>query len=153
MVDRRINYDRGVIIRQHKRTGMDVFMYVDTPGVFLNAFGTSIDEKLASEAGFDIENLGKERMKRERMKAAMDAIELELAIADESGKEKVVLENQGFKVIDIGLGRHFVLDPEGNRLTQVALPLEQAKVLVQQLAPAPSKAPEKQPEAKPEKAK
>lgn len=135
MANRKIDYDRGVIISQHKQTGMDIFMYVDTPGVYLNAFGTPVADKLAKEAGYDVEKFGKERVKRERMKAATDAIEQELAIVNDQGVKTVVEETEGFKIIDIGLGRHFVEDPDGNKLTSVPLPLEQAKVLLRQLVP------------------
>ena len=135
MANRKINYDRGVIISQHKSSGMDVYMYVDTPGVYLNAFGTPIDEQLAKEAGFDVVKYGKDRVKRERMAAAMGAIEHELEIANEEGNKKTVKEQNGFKVIDIGLGRHYVEDPDGNRLTATPLPLEQSVLLLDKIAP------------------
>lgn len=136
MAQRNIDYDRGVIIKTHNASGMDVYMYADTPGVFLNAFGTEVDEKLAKEAGYDVDRLSREKVKRERIAAAAQMIEQELALADKEGQKEVVVERAGFKVIDIGLGRHFVEDPDGNRLTVHALPLEQAKTLLDQLTPS-----------------
>lgn len=132
---RHIDYDRGVIIKIHQQTGMDVFMYADEPGVFRNAFGTEIDASIAKEAGFDTDRLVKEKVKRERLAEAARSIEQELALADDEGKKDVVSERNGFKVIDVGLGRHFVEDPDGNRLTLHALPLEQAKGLLEKLVP------------------
>lgn len=133
MTTRKIDYDRGVIISQHKASGMDVFMYVDTPGVYLNAFGAPVSDQLAKEAGYDVEKFGKDKLKRERMAKAMTAIEAELAIADEVGKKNVVEEKGGFKIVDMGVGRHYVEDPDGNRLNSVPLPVEQARVLLTQL--------------------
>ena len=130
---RKIDYDRGVIISQHKASGMDVFMYVDTPGVYLNAFGTPVSDQLAKEAGYDVEKFGKDKLKRERMAKAMTAIEAELAIADEVGKKNVIEEKGGFKIVDLGVGRHYVEDAEGNRLNSIPLPVEQARVLLAQL--------------------
>lgn len=135
MSQRKIDYDRGVIIKIHQTSGMDVFMYVDTPGVFLNAFGTEIDPSIAKEAGYDVDRLLREKVKRERMAQAAKLIEQELALEEKEGVREVVAERQGFKVIDLGLGRHYVEDPEGNQLTAQPLPLEQAKLLLSKLTP------------------
>jgi hypothetical protein len=135
MANRKIDYDRGVLIKTHPSMGMDIYMYVDTPGVYLNAFGTEVPMELATASGYDTERFGKEKIKRERMKLAMASIEAELELADKQEKQEVVYSKGDFKVVDIGLGRHFVQDPDGNRLTTQAIPLEQAKVLVDQLVP------------------
>jgi len=135
----KIDYDRGVIIRSHTTTGMDVFMYVDTPGEYLTAHGTPVPDTIAKEAGYDVDILSKEKLKRERKQAAMDAIDKELN-NEKDVSEEVVEEKNGFKVVSIGLGRHHILVPEGNRLSTNVLPLDMAlKVMNAMADPVPKK--------------
>jgi len=131
-----IDYDRGVMKRIHP-SGISVYMYVDTPGVYLNAFGSEVAEEMAKTAGFDVGILAKKRLKNERMAAAMSAIEKELQGSEES-MEVVVAEREGFTIVDIGIGRHHLKDPDGNVLTPTAQPLEAAKLLMDQLVPKPA---------------
>ena len=135
--DRKIDYDRGVMIKVHNVTGMDIFMYMAEPGIYLNAFGTPVAEDLAAAAGYDIVKYGKERQRREKMKLAMSAIDAELQLADEISKDEelVVMERNGFKIIDIGLGRRIVKDPDGGILTVNPVPEELAMKLFDQLVP------------------
>lgn len=129
----KIDYDRGVIINTHKDTGMDVFMYVDQPGHFLTAHGGVVPDIVAGQAGYDVEKLAKERLRQERKGAAMAAIDKELN--DEKNIiEETVEERNGFKLISIGLGRHHVVDPDGNRLTQIPQPLDLANKLLDAMA-------------------
>jgi hypothetical protein len=131
---RNIDYDRGVLIRVHAQTGMDIFMYADQPGVFLNAHGTEVTPLLAQQAGYDTDKLVKERKKRERMAEAMAKIEREMDGQDEV-ESKIVEERDGYKIMDIGLGRHNLVDPDGDNLNTIPLPLEQAKLLLDSLIP------------------
>lgn len=130
---RAIDYDRGVIINVHKQTGMDVFMYLDTPGVYLNAHGGEVSEKLASEAGYDTVRWGKQRLIRERTADAHARIKEELEEA--ASQRRVVAERNGFQILDLGLGRHQVLH-DGEVLTKEVLPLDLAEELLEQLAPS-----------------
>lgn len=130
-----INYDRGVQKRKHTASGVDVYMYFDEPGVYRNAYGHPVSEVLAKQAGFDTETLTKERIKRERMASAMAAIEAELGSDAQKATLDVVLERGGYKVVHIGLGRHNVLDPDGNKLNSIQLPEQEAIKLVEHLAP------------------
>lgn len=124
-----IDYDRGVIIATHPGSGMDVFMYVDDPGKFLNAYSATVSDSIAKEAGYDVEKLSKDRVKKERKENAIALIDAELA-DDKDVKEEVVMEKNGFKIITTGLGRHHLVDPEGNRLTPNPLPRESAEKLL-----------------------
>lgn len=128
-----IDYDRGVIINTHKTYGMDVFMYVDDPGKFLNAHGRPVSDEIAGEAGYDVEKLAKDRTKKERKEQAMAMIDAELA-DDKDVKEEIVEERNGYKIITTGLGRHHVVDPDGNRLTSFPLMLEAAQKLMNGMA-------------------
>lgn len=108
-----IDYDRGVAKRKAPG-GVSVYMYNDSPGHYYNAYGTEVDESLAKAAGFPVERLRKERAKQERMTQAKDLIEKEFASAP--GEIKVVAKKGDFSLVDIGLGRFQVRDPDGTPL-------------------------------------
>lgn len=131
-----IDYDRGVHITTHQATGIDIFMYVDDPGVYLNAHGGNVSEELAREAGYDVEKLAKERTKKSRKDQALKMIDAELA-DDKDVREELVAERNGYKIITTGLGRHHLIDPDGNRLTNMPLPLEAAQKLLNGMAGEP----------------
>jgi hypothetical protein len=133
-----IDYDRGVIINTHERTGMDVFMYVDDPGKFLTAHSKVVPDEIAKEAGYDVEKLAKERNKKERKEKAMEMIDAELA-DDKDNRTETVLERNGYKVVTTGLGRHHVLDPDDNRLTNAPQSFEMAEKLLNAMAGAEKK--------------
>jgi len=80
-----IDYDRGVVKRIHPNLGVDVYMYRDDPGVFLNAFGTEVDVELAKSCGFDVDKLEKAKRKKEMMAKAMIEIEAQLAEEADAG--------------------------------------------------------------------
>lgn len=128
-VERKIDYDRGVMFMQEQTTGVNIYMYFDEPGHYRNHFGDEVNPMLAQQAGFNTEKWGKLRVKNERMAKAMTAIEAELATAGDA-KAEPVYEKAGYKVMDLGVGRHNVLDPDGNVLNTLALPLEVAQNLV-----------------------
>lgn len=133
MPDRVIDYDRGVIIKIEPITGSDVFMYVDAPGKYLSAHGKPISDQFAAAAGYDIEHLAKERVKLDRKKIASDAIDAELA-DDKDAKNAVVEEINGYKLVDIGLGRFLIRDPDDNLVTATPLAQEHAKKVIALLA-------------------
>ena len=126
-----IDLNRGVTIRRHPTTGVQVFMYKDTPGVFLNAHGTEVDPELAKSAGFNTEALLKDKLKRERMAVAMSTIEAEFSSGP--AMRETVRTQDGFQLIAVGLGRHKVLDPDGEELHAQPLTLEEANLLLDQL--------------------
>ena len=128
-----IDVNRGVMIQKHPSMGL-VYMYIDTPGVYLNAFGNEIPEAIAKQAFFDVETLGKERLKRERMRTAMTAIELELELANSAEEEIILWERGTFRVVGLGLGKAYLYDGE-DKLTPMAISQEEAKVLLDHLAP------------------
>lgn len=125
---RKVDYDRGVIIMTHPGSGMDVYMYVDSPGVYLNANELHVPDNLAAAAGYDVERLSKEKLRMERKAKAGALIDKELS-DDANTSEEEVSERNGFKLVSIGLGRHNVKDPDGNQLNAHPLPLESAQKL------------------------
>lgn len=132
--ERLIDYDRGALIMVHPGTGMDVFMYVDQPGVYMNAHGHAVADNIAREAGYDVEKLGKERVRRERIAAASAAIDQEFH--DTKDQDDIVVRCvDGWKLVSFGFGRHNVVDPDGNVLNKMPLSLEMGEKLFASFAP------------------
>lgn len=133
MSDRKVDYDRGAIIMSHPGSGMDVFMYVDTPGEYLDAHLNSVPDTIAGEAGYKVEQLAKERLRRHRKAQANAIIDQELA--DESDVEEVVVDSRNdFILVSSGLGRHNVKDHDGNVLNAHPLTKESAQKLFNAMA-------------------
>ena len=134
MSDRIIDYDRPCVIRVIGDLNMEVFMYKDDPGVFLNAWGKPVGDELAARAGYDVAAHKKAKLRKERMTQAAHAIAEEFEEGSK-GQTRVVAELAGFKVVEFGANRHRLEDPDGNVLTPgVALSLDTAKKLLRQLA-------------------
>lgn len=127
-----IDYDRGVMMNVHP-SNVEVYMYLDDPGVYLSAHGTPVTEDFARGAGFDVVEQTKKRQVKERMKVAMTRINAELELA--ASEKVVVMERNGFKLVDLGLDRHQVESPDGLVLNKDPLPLAQAKTLLEALTP------------------
>jgi hypothetical protein len=125
--------DRGVIMRTHPSMNMDIYMYVDDPGVYFSAHGDVVADDLARTSGFDVDKQSREQSIKQAMKKAQEEV---LAKFGEN-KSKVVAQRDGFKVVDLGLGRHNVMGPGGDLLTKSPVPLEQATILLDHLAPKP----------------
>lgn len=128
-----IDYDRGVHIRTVDSMGLDVFMYVDSPGVYLNAHGKEVSIELAKAAGFPVETHVKQRQIKERMATAIDQIKREMEAVPE--EKRVILERKGFTMIDIGLDRYQVLAPDGDVLTKNPMSKREAEIVFSQLVP------------------
>lgn len=134
-----IDLNRGVEIHRHRASGMYVYMYIDTPGVYLNHFGKPVDEALAEQAGYEVVRLGKEKLKRERMASAMSAIERELALADSAVAEVILEERGGYKVVQLALGNANIFDDEGNKLNSKPIPEQEARLLLTHMVPVDAK--------------
>ena len=126
-----IDLDRGVLHRR-TTTGVDVFMYYDTPGVFLNAYGAVVADSLAAEAGFDVERLSHDKRRRETMDAAMR--EIEEQYGSEAVRE-VKAERNGYKLIHVGLNRYNIEAPDESRLNPRPLTDVEANGIFNQLVP------------------
>ncbi len=134
MASRVIDYDRGVQIQTH-RSGVDVYMYIDDPGVYLNAYGTPVSEQLAKEAGYDTERWSRQKLAKDLIAKAKS--EIEAQISGTSGfVQKVVLSAGGFDVVAVNdYGGHVVKAPDGQVLTPYAMPFEACKALLSGVAP------------------
>lgn len=130
---RKISYKKKGGVEKHidTKTGVAVYMYLQEPGIYRNAFEGIVSEDLAKRAGFDVGRYGKAKTLRERMAQAKRIIEQELSIGVDAST--LVAEKEGFTVVTGGIGGGVVKDPEGNTLTQGPIPLEQAVALLDAL--------------------
>ena len=142
-----IDLDRGVHMRAHPSLGMDIYMYVGRPrdpskpesdwvgadpGIYFDAHGNEVSNVLAEQAGFDVES----HTKQHKIKVALEEAGKEVLVRFGETKNEVVKERAGFKIKDIGVGRHNVEDPDGNVLNgRQPLTLDQANILLSHLAP------------------
>ncbi len=127
-----IDLNRGVVHRE--TSGVEVYMYKDDPGVYLNAFGLPISEDLAKRAGFDIERFRRGHAFKDHMAKAEEQWKAQKGVADEAAHETVI-ERAGWKVNHISLGRHHIYDPDGNRITTTMVTREEALDLLDALVP------------------
>lgn len=133
----KVDYNRPLIKMADKATGIEIYMYLDLPGVYYNSFELPVSDALAASAGFDIVKFGKMKKRREQLALAMEAIDVELDMEDYNEAHEVILERGGFSVVHIGLGRHIIKDPEGGKLVDRPLTLEEAKAALEKLVPSP----------------
>lgn len=131
-----IDINKGVETHWHS-SGMQVHMYVNEPGVFRNSHGTIVSKELAAEAGYDVDRLVGEADRRKRIADAIAAVDQEFNQAqNETGGPVLVEEASGFKLLDIGLGRFSIQDPDGNQVVPRPLPEKEARLLFSKLVPA-----------------
>jgi hypothetical protein len=135
MADRKIDYDRGVLINTHPTLGFDVYMYVDDPGKYLTVHGKAIPKEIAKAAGYDVDRFEKERIRKERRDQALEQIDKDLLEAADV-QESEEKELNGWKLINIGMGRYHVADPDGNKVTPQPITQEQGLKLLSQMAVA-----------------
>lgn len=128
-----IDLDRGVWMRTHPGVGMDVYMYVDDPGVYYDAHGNQVSKAIAEAAGFDVEKLEVEHKRKTAVDNAMKEIDAKFGTT----QPKVHAEQGGFTAWDMGMGRFNVKDAQGNVLNKDPISKEQAEVLLKHLAPKP----------------
>ena len=131
----KIDYNRPLIKMADRDTGIEVYMYLDMPGIYYNSYELPVSDELAASAGFDILKFGKMKKRREQLAVAMDAIDAQLDMQDYNEAHEVVIERGGFSVVSIGLGRHIIKDPEGGKLVDRPLTLEEAKAALEKLVP------------------
>lgn len=136
-----IDLNRGVMIKRHTASGMYVYMYRKQPGIYYDAHGNEVSEAMAAAVGYDVATLAKARMKRERMAAAMSAIEAEIEAADgEDLDDKPLVERAGYKITKLPLGNANIYGPDGEKLNTKPMPVAEAKVMLDHLAPKEAKA-------------
>lgn len=124
MVAKAIDYERdydpgrpgqgGVIIGVHKVLNMDIYMYANDPGIYLNAYGKRVPSSMAEAAGFDIKMWEAKRKKKAAFASFAKSQEAAEATGFDDNEVKVLAEHEGFKLIELPQGRATIIDPEGN---------------------------------------
>jgi hypothetical protein len=124
-----IQASRGCRIRFHP-SGYRVVMYYDSPGQFFNESGKPVGEEVAAQAGYDVEELGRERKKRERIEELRRKAEAEFATVEQKVEKELSASSTGGMVVKhVGGGKYAVFDSEGVRLTKRGLTKEEAELL------------------------
>jgi hypothetical protein len=131
--DRCLDADKGLSIRRHEGTDQQLFMYKTEPGLYLNAFGNEVSEKIAREAGFDVEKFSRQRLRSERLADAAAIVDAEMAQADNKEAVKIA-EHGGFAIMDVGFNRFVLETSEGDRVTPRAVTLAVAQSLLSKLS-------------------
>lgn len=136
--------DRSKPLRwSYHRTGVIVYMYKDKPGYYYDPHGNELPAQIAKEAGFDVEELGRERQIMEAKAKAAAEIEAEMRVALNSKTE--IDAGNGFKLFKLGKSELYTIeDAQGRNVTPSALPKADAETLFKHLKGA---------DAEPEKSK
>ncbi len=139
-----IDLNRGVTVKLDPTTGARVYMYKDTPGVFLNSHGHTVADTLAARCGFLIKELKKLRDKREAMSRAAAEIEAEFEsekATSGTGQEKVIKESEdGYKIVQYAFGRCWVFGPDGDKMHDKPLTKQEAMHLFKVIRETPAEA-------------
>lgn len=115
---RKIDYDRGVRIRTAANVGMDIYMYKDRPGEYLNVHGNPVPKEIAAQAGFETEKLEKRRLHRLARAAAVSRVDQEMELED-TAQRGLVANFGNYRVVQLGdSDRYGVDDADGNAITQ-----------------------------------
>lgn len=132
----KIDLDRGVRLSKDPRTGMEVYMYLDSPGEYLTPQGSHCPDAVAAAAGYDIESLGKEKIKREKLAEFQRQLDVEF-----SGEaDRTVLAERGdFKLVEVGTNGNVIITDNDKSLTALPMPRSLGEELFEKLAPAPAK--------------
>lgn len=113
----------GVSIRRDPETGADVFMYNSQPGVYYSANGIEVSSSMAARAGFDVEWLAAEQLKRQKM------ADFARSWADEhkTRDKRVVAERGQYKLVHIVGSGFYIEHVDGTNMTRdKRAPTEQA---------------------------
>lgn len=134
-----IDLNRGVRKQYAKESNIEVYMYKDDPGVFLDRSGEPLSEAIAADAGFDIESLKKKREKMEKMRSAIEQIEKEYGDGFDD------YERGGLKIVRAGENsdRFRIADKDGAPFSNKDFTYQGAKEIIDRMAGPESKKPGK----------
>lgn len=107
----KIDLNRGVIEKRSLGLPMSIFMYRDLPGVYYNVHGDEVSEEVAAKAGFDVEQLRKQKA------VAADRATLEAQMAALTAEDtRVIVEERGpYELVQVG-SAGFEITRGGERL-------------------------------------
>ena len=133
-----IDLNRGVTIREEPSSHAQVFMYKDSPGVYLNTYGQEVPEALARAAGFPVEELAKERKFKADLAAAAETLRGQMDAS--KGNQKTVKEGDNYRLVQMGKESFLVETVDGKAMHPGHLSKQVATVLYDSLEPEKAKA-------------
>lgn len=133
-----VSQPKAGIMRRFAPGGIGVNMFWARPGEYFDDMGRVMPDQLAEMAGYDIKRLGQEKAKLDAMGVAQREIEAQFY---SSAERKVVLERDGYLLVDIGIGRFNIEFGADGTLMNAQGPLSEdiARVVFDKLAPKPPK--------------
>lgn len=145
--DGKIDVNRGVMYSYHS-SGMRIFMYLDEPGIYFDDHLGHVPDRVAAEAGFNVQRFAKLRLRNMEVAKVKAALDAKLDIQD----IKTVLREQGrYRLVQYDNGMARVETDEGP-LTPVPMGVPIAEALFKSLTEDPELNPPKEPETKTEAA-
>lgn len=128
-----IDADRGITRRKHA-TGIYIVAYNDTPGIYYDDRGVPISQKLAREAGFNVDRDMRLQQKNSLLEQRRKELEREFAEDEAKLMQQVNDESEdGLEIRTLEAGGYAVFR-EGMALTQgQVLTYDQAAALVEDL--------------------
>lgn len=128
-----IDYDRGVLIRQDEKTGVEVYMYIDDPGRYLTVHGNEVALDLARTVGYPVDDHLRERNIKQRLAKYELDLKKEFEVPED---RKVIKEYRGFKLLELSPDRCQIIAPNGMVMNKGVIPKEDALKLFEEVAPA-----------------
>lgn len=129
-----IDLNRGVTHRKHPQ-GFNVYMYKDRPGDYYDAHEKPLSDKIASDAGFDVQRLKIEAQKLAMKSDAMASIEAQFV--QQSAMLDTLIERVQpggeYAVRDLGRGKWQIESADGEFLLDDATDEKTARGLLAQV--------------------
>lgn len=125
-----IDMNRGVMYCTHpSAVTFRIFMYLDTPGEYLDGHGRPVPERLASEAGFPVERFRKQRLINSEKKKFEETLRNTLNMQE---TREVHREEAGLTLIHYPETGVAYIEREGERLYDTPIPLATAAILFEE---------------------
>lgn len=129
-----IDRSRGAHIRIHG-SGMRVVMYPDSPGEYFDGVGKPTTEKIAKEAGFDVELHQKQKRRNAAKRKFEDTLDIHFDEAQDALAKLLDEDPNAADGLDIReiQGRHFIVDSKGNKVTPNGADFEECAIVYRSL--------------------
>ena len=129
-VENAIDWNRGVTSRQHKKSGIWVNMYKDSPGVFYDMRGGVVPSSIAKDCGFDIAKLKRAAQRKNEIDKVMKEMDEKYS---GSSDQEVIFERGDYKVVAASKGFADIYDVDGNHWNTVQMKSKEAIEIVKKL--------------------
>lgn len=131
-----IDVNRGVEIHRDTATGIRVYMYIDKPGEYLNAFAKPVSPEFAKKAGFPVEAQLRQKIARDKIADFTAKMAAELDVTNLTDTAEVLVERDGYRVLKMPYGNALVVGEDNEKLTPAPVPEQAALELLEALSPS-----------------